>query len=281
MEGNYSKDNLPRALIVGPMKAGTSWIHDYLQARGDIALPNGVKETFFFDHRYNKGVGWYSQHFQHYDSSGHRLCVEVAPSYFHCEEAPSRVCVSLGDIPLVVTLRDPVRRAWSHYLHLYHRGYTKAPLQEAIVEFPEILEASRYQTCLSRWQTEFATEQIHILWLENLAHSVDDFAAELCQVLSLPYTQPAEFLYGRRNEARVPPSRLGASIGIRGGNMLRKYRLYGVVNFAKRLGLKEVFFGRPGKKSLPTLSDANAQWLERELEGEMPEDRTHGTAQAK
>ena len=26
----------PDALVVGPMKAGTSWIHDYLESRGDV-----------------------------------------------------------------------------------------------------------------------------------------------------------------------------------------------------------------------------------------------------
>jgi len=261
----------PDALVVGPMKAGTSWIHDYLESRGDVVLPNGVKETFFFDRRFDKGMGWYAAHFCHYDVAVHQLCIEVAPSYFHCPEAPTRIRETLGDVPLIVTLRDPVKRAWSHYLHLLNRGYTRKSLREAVNDFPEILEASRYKTCLNRWQATFPSQDIHVLRLEGLTESVDDFVADLCECLFLPYVAPADYLRGKRNAARVPAFHLIASVGIWGGNMLRSFRLYRIVNVAKRLGLKEMFFGRPGARALPSLSDADGQWLESQLAGEMPE----------
>jgi hypothetical protein len=45
----------PDAMVIGPMKAGTTWLYSYLISRGDVCLPEGVKETFFFDRRFNKG----------------------------------------------------------------------------------------------------------------------------------------------------------------------------------------------------------------------------------
>ena len=33
---------LPTALVIGPMKAGTTWIHEYLAWRGDVCLPGGT-----------------------------------------------------------------------------------------------------------------------------------------------------------------------------------------------------------------------------------------------
>ena len=256
---------LPNALVVGPMKAGTSWIHDYLQSRGDVALPHGVKETFFFDRRYDKGEDWYAQHFRRYDADVHRLCIEVAPSYFHCPEAPARIKETLGEIPLIVTLRDPVKRAWSHYLHLQRYGYTSAPLQQAAVDFPQILMASRYRECISRWQAYFSIGQIHVVWQEKLAGSVEAYSKQLCETLSLPYAAPSEELYGRSNAAAMPRSLRLAAAGDSFAHFLRRHRLYGVVNFAKQIGLKEFFFGRPGGSNLPVLKDADAQWLERQL----------------
>lgn len=264
--------HLPDAVLIGPMKSGTSWIQDYLQARGDVNLPGGVKETFFFDRRFDKGVEWYAAHFRKMKPGRHRLTVEVAPSYFHSADAPERMRSVLGDITLIVTLRDPVRRAWSHYLHLRRYGYTAAPLRKAVEDFPEILEASRYKTCLARWGEFFPKDRLYILQQEDLTRSVGEYAKRLCNGLSIPFMPPPESLQGKRNEAAVPRSFLLAAVGDRTAHFLRAKRLYGVVNFAKRLGLKEFFFGKPGTAAATPLEDADAQWLAEELKGETVED---------
>jgi hypothetical protein len=261
---------LPDVLIVGPMRAGTSWIQDYLRARGDVGLPAGVKETFFFDRHFHKGPDWYARHFRHTGPMARRV-VEVGPSYFHCPQAPARIHAVLGDIPLVVTLRDPVRRAWSHYLHLRRYGYTRAPLRQAVADFPEILEASRYRTRLAQWHRLFPPRRIHVLTQEALAQSVQEYAARLCTALSIPYAPPGTELLGRRNEVAAPPSPRLAALGERGANLLRANRLYAVVNLAKRLGLKSLFYGRPGTGRLPALEEDDARWLATQLEGEAVE----------
>lgn len=266
---------VPNAMIVGPMRSGTTWIQDYLKFRGDVVLPRGVKETFFFDLRYEKGIEWYLAHFRRIDKNRQNLAVEVGPSYFHSVHAPERIRAVLGDIPLVVTLRDPIRRTWSHYLHLRRYGYTTLPLRQAVRDFPEILEASRYRTCLRRWEDVFGGGRISILWQEHLARSVDDYAKSLCLGLSLPFVAPPEALRERRNQAAVPASFLMAAIGDRTAHFLRANRLYSIVNLAKRLGLKRLFFGKPGASALPQITDSEWQWLAEELRDEMPSDASN------
>lgn len=136
---------LPTALIIGPMKAGTTWIYDYLSWRGDVCLPQGVKETFFFDRNWDKGVTWYARHFHAHKTCDCEVIVEVAPSLFHHPDAPGYVRDTLGQVQLIVTIRDPVDRAWSHYQHLRSKGYTNSDLKIALVQFPEIVEASKYE----------------------------------------------------------------------------------------------------------------------------------------
>ena len=45
--------SIPFCLFMGPQRSGTSWLYRYLMDRGDVCLPSGVKEVFFFD--LNKG----------------------------------------------------------------------------------------------------------------------------------------------------------------------------------------------------------------------------------
>src|SRR5690625_527011 len=248
-----SRRNLPNALIIGPMKSGTSWIHDYLQTRPDVGLPRGVKETFFFDRFYAKGIDWYAGHFAHHDASDKLMLIEVAPSYFHSEAAPERVRSTLGNIRLVATLRDPVRRSWSHYLHLRRYGYTKKPLREATLDFPEILEASRYGIHLARWQSCFPERSINVLWQEKLSRSPTAYVTDLCAALSLAPDESGSPLPEPTNAAALPPSIRVASIGNSTADFLRERKLYATVNLAKRLGLKKLFFGRPGRAKLPAL----------------------------
>ena len=262
--------DLPDSLIIGPMKSGTSWIQDYLSQRVDVGLPQGVKETFFFDHRFSKGKKWYASHFicREQEDAPDKI-VEVAPSYFHSLQAPENVYYTLGNIPLIVVLRDPVQRAWSHYLHLLRYGYTREKLPEATIKYPEILEASRYQSCLVRWYEFFPEESFFFLRLEALLRSPEDFTAELCKALDISFLKPSEQLGGNKsNKAAMPSSFLLAAIANKTAHFLRQYRFYSLVNFAKNLGLKNVFFGNPEARSLPTMSREDEFWLQEKLAGE-------------
>jgi hypothetical protein len=252
---------LPNALFAGPMKAGTSWIHAYLAARGDVCLPRQVKETFFFDKYFSRGTDWYAKRFVDYDPVRHRLVAEVAPSYFHCPEAPERVRRCLGNVPVAFTLRHPVERAFSHYLHRYRYGVTRKAIRSAIDDLPEIVEASRYATVLRRWMRCFPRTDLHILLLEELAASPNEFAASVCGPLSLPYMPPGDLGRLDKNAAAMPPSFFLARAGKRLGNALRFLGFYGVVDTAKRLGLKRVFFGGAGRGALPRLSSGDAEFL--------------------
>lgn len=254
--------SLPNALVIGPMKAGTTWLHDYLALRGDVCLPAGVKETLFFDHRFHRGEHWYASHFRQFDPHRHRAVLEVASSCFHCRAAPERIRKTLGTIPLIIVLRDPVGRAWSHYLHLSRKGYTRQPLRQAVRQYPEIVTASRYHQQISQWQRAFGRDSLHFLRYDDLIRNPDEFARSLCDALGLPFMEMPQEARGRSNEATVPPSPLFAMLAQRLANRLRDRGIYGLVNAGKRVGLKSVFFGKPNSRALlPSLSEEDRTWL--------------------
>jgi hypothetical protein len=255
--------HLPDSLVIGPQKAGTTWIYEYLKSREDICLPIGVKETFFFDRYYSRGLDWYSKHFK--PSGGHILCMEVAPSYFHKPEAAARIYHELGKIILISTLRDPVKRSFSHYLHLLRRGKTRLSFRSAIEKHPEIVDGSRYAFHLNRWQKIFGAGSIKILFQENLATEPDIYARQLCNYLNISYKQIPQILFKKINEAALPFSSILAYIGIHFADFIRYLGWYKIIHLAKGLGLKEVFFGRPGQNLLPQMSNEDHRWLMEEL----------------
>lgn len=267
--------SLPDVLFIGPMKTATTWVYSYLATRDDIGLPRGVKETFFFDRRFHKGENWYVKHFLHIDPAKHRRIVEVAPTYFHSLEAPQRVFKVLGNVTLVATLRNPVERAWSHYLHLRRHGYTRAELREAVKSFPEVLEASRYRPCLERWYAAFGDARVHILYMQKLLNDPDQYAKALCEALEIPFIPVPDTLHEKYNASVSPRFPRLAAIGTRAAHWLRSYRLNGVVNLAKALRLRGILLEKSGRKKPPALTEHDAEWLADELRDVMPDTSIH------
>jgi hypothetical protein len=103
----------PDFLIIGAQKSATSSLHDLLLSHPDISAPIG-KEMHFFDKDYfHEGdLKLYWSKFQKLKTS---LTFETTPSYLYCQFSAPRIFKTLGDIPLIVILRNPVERALSAY----------------------------------------------------------------------------------------------------------------------------------------------------------------------
>ncbi len=257
---------LPDCLFVGPQKAGTSWIYEYLLARSDVCLPRGVKETFFFDDRFDrKDLKWYTDHFSHFESSHHRV-TEVAPTYFQHPFAAARIFETVGRIPIVVTLREPVARSYSLYTHLRRYGITNKSLRDACEDHPEIISSSNYVEHLMRWLSVFGVENVLVLLQEDMVKDSRGYIERVNEFIGLP-NRTINFDFDKRvNEAAVPASSVVASLARRSGDLLRDYRLYWPIETAKKFGLKALVFGRPGKSKIPKISDEDRDWLQGQLD---------------
>ena len=127
---------LPNFLVVGAQKAGTTSLHHYLRVHPDIYLP-AQKETKFFVHEkfYEKGAGFYEA--KYFSERNVESAVgEVDPDYMYCEEALRRIArhLDLNSLRLIFVLRNPVDRAFSHYLMSYRRGQEPLDFETAIAQ---------------------------------------------------------------------------------------------------------------------------------------------------
>ena len=141
---------LPDFLIVGEAKAGTTTLYDLLSRHPQVA-PAAMKEVHFFDLRFSRGVEWYRAQFPlsyrvrgEYEGPGARLRPgEASPYYMLHPHAPRRIKALLPNARLIVLVRNPIERAYSHFHHESRAGRESLSFEEAIDREPERLAGER------------------------------------------------------------------------------------------------------------------------------------------
>lgn len=115
---SYRRRALPSVVIVGAQKAGTTQLFANL-IRHPRVFGGVRKELHYFSKHPNWPAAWYQSRFplrSRLEEAG-GLCLEASPSYLPSPDAIRRIRRMLPDALLVVVLRDPVARAFSHYQH--------------------------------------------------------------------------------------------------------------------------------------------------------------------
>ncbi len=140
--------SLPDFLIIGAQKCGTTSLYNYLAEHPNV-VPAYRKEIHFFDYNQAKGDLWYRAHFPVAASMKKRrggpglVSGEASPFYLFHPLASERVRRTVPEARLVVMLRDPVQRAYSHYSHNLRRGTESLSFEEAIERERERLAGER------------------------------------------------------------------------------------------------------------------------------------------
>ena len=140
----------PNFFVLGVPKCGTSTLHQVLMAHPHIFMTK-QKEPHFFDTDtyYTRGLDRYLRdHFR--GAAGFKARGEATP-YLRSEKARDRIRGDLGkDLRFVVILRDPVKRAWSHYLHQCRLGVETESFERALE-----LESTRLSAGRPSWTAYF------------------------------------------------------------------------------------------------------------------------------
>lgn len=245
---------------VGPTRTGTTWIHEYLLRHKDVCLPQGVKELHFFNRnsRYYKGLDWYFSHFRHHDG---KIIGEITPNYFHLPVVTQRVYEVNPNCKIICTLRNPVERSFSSYLHLIRNGYLRpgTSMRDAIRERPVLIESSKYYTHISRWLRYFGKKNVSILMYEDLKKDPLGFVKTLCNFLGLEEQGIPEGLEEAVNVREFPINFTLARVARRVDTLLCDYKIYFIKNMIKKLGLNKIVLG--GRYAQDRLSEEDKRYL--------------------
>jgi Sulfotransferase domain len=269
---------LPDFIIIGAMRCGTSSLYRYLIEHPCIA-PALRKEVHFFDRNFfRNGTNWYRQHFP---SSLYKYYVrtllrrdfitgEGSPYYVFHPHAAKRVFQTVPRGKLIVLLRNPVDRAYSHYHYEVKRGRETFSFEEAIEWEPKRLAGERermladqryeslncryysyvfrglYADQLKNWLGLFPKEQFLFVRSEDFFASPSAILAETLQFLGLPAWEPSEFpKYNYAGYSRLTAAKYN-------------YAPYPKMNAETRARLLEYF--RPHNQRLYELLDRDFEW---------------------
>ncbi|NWZ32817.1 NDST4 sulfotransferase, partial [Asarcornis scutulata] len=115
-------DHLPKFLVIGPQKTGTTALYLFLLMHpsiiSNLPSPKTFEEVQFFNgNNYHKGIDWYMDFFPTPSNITTNLLFEKSANYFHSEEAPKRAASLIPKAKIITILIDPSDRAYSWYQH--------------------------------------------------------------------------------------------------------------------------------------------------------------------
>ena len=257
----------PNFLHLGPGKSGSTWMHEVLVLHPDVYLTE-AKDLYYFSRYFDQGSQWYLDHFK---SATHESVVgEVCPDYLAEPMAAQRIHDTLGpDVRLMVSLRDPVERAFSSYLYAAKHGLAGPTFRQTATVKPELIDEGRYGTQLRTFTRLFPAEQIHVALFDNLVASPQDYLDGVTDWLRVARqaTTPAML------EATLPASKARflpiARATKAGASWMRRHDGAALIGQVKRSPIVQRALYRPLGDQRPTIAPEDAAWVRERLASEV------------
>ncbi len=167
--------------IVGAPKAGTTSLHYYLNEHPEI-LMSSVKEPDFFSDKEIVDQGLYygttrintSQKYHNLfqEKKDAKIFGESSVSYLFYPEVPKRIKEYNTDAKIIIMLRNPVDRAFSHYLMDFRLGLLSDEFEDVFnkkegLKFQQYFLLGNYYSQVKRYYAEFSKENVHIIWYSD------------------------------------------------------------------------------------------------------------------
>ncbi len=285
----------PNFFIVGSAKSGTTSIYNYLKQHPDIFM-SPIKETHHFStdidsskfrldyaanlninidawlegdqkkeifHAFVKTQNKYEKLFKHAEKQ--TAVGEVTNSYLYSTEAAKNIATRFPDGKIIMILRNPVERAFSHFLMDLKSGLENESFINAFkkdVAKPVkgwgisnvYFEIGMYYEQVKRYLDTFPKEQIKIILYDDYRRDARITLKEICNFLSVDSSFRFEFSK-EHNKAMIPRTKVVSLM----------MRQKGFKNIVKELfpkswkkAISKIFFT---DKNLPKLTIEDRKYL--------------------
>ena len=195
---------LPNFLIIGAQKSATTWLVSCLAEHPDVFMyMRETPEIHFFDTHFEKGLNWYEAHFK--NCGNYAAIGEKTPEYLSDPAVPSRIVTTLGEVKLIVCLRDPVSRAYSAFSHYMRTG--RIPVHSDFAtclkqDLYGLRSMGAYFTHLRHYLNYFPREKLLVLVYENLVKDPQRAITDCLEFLELDSCFVPKALNTRENISR-------------------------------------------------------------------------------
>ncbi|HNQ12126.1 MAG TPA: sulfotransferase [Bacteroidia bacterium] len=237
--------NKVNLFIVGAAKAGTTSIAHYLEQHPDVFI-SAIKEPHFFSkddlqhdqfrsllkqrlqsHRIDEVINGklnkklhraYIRKKEDYDrlfenANGHKIIGEASTSYLWSNTAAKEIHQYNPQSKIIILLRNPIERAYSHYLMDRRMQYTSQAFEKALREDDQALskgwginsmyvELGMYSIQVKRYLDIFSVSQVKIILFDDLKKDSKKVLNEIYHFLDIgAYTVQQDHI---KNVARIP-----------------------------------------------------------------------------
>lgn len=220
---NSSEPTWPNFFIVGEPRSGTTTLHDWMSQHTDIYM-SSVKEPHYFSKiefpspdnevlHITRDTQTYLKLF----SSGKDCPVRGESSTYYLADpaAPRLISETVPTAKLIAVLRDPIERAYSHYLLYNRRGKQKLSFYETIqrdITKPEdqnlahnLVELGRYHKHISNYLQYFPQNQLLVLLFDDLHNHPKETMAQIFDFLGVEAGQADDIDTGKAQNTYQQP----------------------------------------------------------------------------
>jgi hypothetical protein len=232
-------------MIAGTQRGGTTTVHEYLRRHPEICMPAN-KELHFFDDE----ELWRAQppSYAAYRAAfpvepSHRLLGDATPIYMYWEPALPRIRDYNAAMKLILILRNPITRAYSHWNHERQAGRESLSFRDALLAEPSRAEQARplqprhssyvqrgmYTRQLARIWANFPVQQTLVLRTDDLRTALASVFARIASFLGIARFTPAHAIIAnaRTYDASMSPADRRYLVGVFEQEIIDLERLLG------------------------------------------------------
>ena len=174
--------------IVGAPKSGTTSLYNYLNQHPEIVMSSQKEPDYFSDYKIQKQGLYYTKnridtiekYIKLFDTTKKKVIYgEASVSYLFYEDIAKNIKEYNSDAKIIILLRNPIDRAFSHYLMDYRLGFVKDTFENIIFKktnhkdrdlfFQQYLSVGEYAKQIERYLDVFAKKDILIIDYEDFS----------------------------------------------------------------------------------------------------------------
>ena len=188
--------------IVGAPKAGTTSLYHYLSEHPETDM-SILKEPNYFSENSIKDNDLYYKSYpikklSRYHSlfkNNNLITGEASVSYLYYKDVAKSIKGYNSSARIIIMLRDPIERAFSHYLMDFRLGlvndtfeniiFQKSNLSNSKTYFQQYVKLGEYTNQIKRYFNEFPSEQILVVDYDDFKNKTSDIVKKVYKFLKI------------------------------------------------------------------------------------------------
>ena len=206
--------------IVGAPKAGTTSLYKYLNQHQDVVM-SSVKEPNYFSkeelesqdlYYASKNITDEKDYHSLFQANGEKKKLgEASVSYLFYPKVSKRIFTYNKDAKIIIILRNPVDRAYSHYKMDFRLGFVKRDFEDLVLNnnkegslfYQQYIDLGLYHQQVKSYIDEFGSTNVCVMFYEDLKKDRATFVNNIFSFLNLKSDSNINFNL-KYNKSKLP-----------------------------------------------------------------------------